>query len=149
MHEVTASIEFQMSLLLFVALGGYLVASRIGQPAVVGEILVGIVIGPSVLSWITYTNFVSSMAHLGAIILLFVTGLEFKLKDVMRWRYGVIAVTGHRVWHGAPRGDCHDRRSAGSKQRYHRPAELYRLGADGSVNDAGHAFGFAQLAVPF
>lgn len=40
MHEVTASIELQMSLLLFIALGGYLLASRIGQPAVVGEILV-------------------------------------------------------------------------------------------------------------
>ena len=40
---------------LFVALAGYLLAARISQPAVVGEILVGLVIGPSVLGWITYT----------------------------------------------------------------------------------------------
>ena len=35
-HDITASLEFQMSLLLFVALAGYLIASRIAQPAVVG-----------------------------------------------------------------------------------------------------------------
>ncbi len=94
MHDITASIEFQMSLLLFIALSGYLIASRIGQPAVVGEILVGMVIGPSVLGWITYTSFVSSIAHLGAVILLFVIGLEFKLKDIAKIKYGVIAISG-------------------------------------------------------
>ncbi len=49
MHDLAHSIEFQMSLLLFVALAGYLVSSRLGQPAVVGQILVGLAIGPSVL----------------------------------------------------------------------------------------------------
>lgn len=99
--ELTQSIEFQMSLLLFVALAGYLLASRIAQPAVVGEILVGLLIGPSVLGWITYTEFVSSVAHLGAIILLFVTGLEFKLKDITSPRYMVIAVFGVLIpWTG-------------------------------------------------
>lgn len=92
--ELTQTIEFQMSLLLFVALAGYLLASRIAQPAVVGEILVGLLIGPSVLGWITYTDFVSSMAHLGAIILLFVTGLEFKLREITSPRYLVIAFFG-------------------------------------------------------
>lgn len=94
MHEISSSIEFQMSLLLFIALSGYLIASRIGQPAVVGEILVGMVIGPSVLGWITYTDFVSSVAHLGAVILLFVIGLEFKLKDIAKVKYMVIAFAG-------------------------------------------------------
>lgn len=99
--ELTQSIEFQMSLLLFVALAGYLVAARISQPAVVGEILVGLVIGPSVLGWITYTGFVSSVAHLGAIILLFVTGLEFKLKDISSPKYAVIAFFGVLIpWFG-------------------------------------------------
>ena len=53
MHgDIFNSVEFQMSLLLFVALPGYVLASFISQPAVVGEILVGIVIGPNVLTWI-------------------------------------------------------------------------------------------------
>lgn len=44
MDNLFTSPEFQMSLLLFVALGGYLIASRINQSAVIGLILVGIVV---------------------------------------------------------------------------------------------------------
>ena len=40
LEELVSTIEFQMSLLLFVALGGYLLATRIHQSAVIGEILV-------------------------------------------------------------------------------------------------------------
>jgi Kef-type K+ transport system membrane component KefB len=95
MHgDIFSSVEFQMSLLLFVALSGYVLASFISQPAVVGEILVGIIIGPSVLGWITYSDFVSSLAKLGAVILLFVVGLEFKLKDIGKIRYLWIASFG-------------------------------------------------------
>jgi len=94
MNALSHSIEFQMSLLLFVALAGYLISSRIGQPAVVGQIIVGLIIGPSVLGWITYTDFVSSIAHLGAVILLFVVGLEFKLKDISSVKYLVIGLFG-------------------------------------------------------
>jgi Kef-type K+ transport system membrane component KefB len=95
MHSYfTSTIEFQMSLLLFVALAGYLLAVRINQSAVIGEILAGLIIGPSVLGLITYTDFVQSVAHLGAIILLFVVGLEFKLKDIFKIKYLWIALIG-------------------------------------------------------
>src|SRR3989338_6633234 len=90
----TSTIEFQMSLLLFVALAGYLLASRINQSAVIGEIIAGLIIGPSLLGLITYTDFVASIAHLGAIILLFVIGLEFKLKEIFNIKYGFIALVG-------------------------------------------------------
>src|SRR3989339_314390 len=94
LQELASSIEFQMSLLLFVALAGYILAARINQSAVIGEILVGLVIGPSLLGLITYTDFVASVAHLGAVILLFVIGLEFKLKDIFNFKYSVIALVG-------------------------------------------------------
>jgi Kef-type K+ transport system membrane component KefB len=87
-------IEFQMSFLLFIALAGYLVASRVNQSAVIGEIIVGLIVGPSVLGIITYTDFVSSIAHLGAVVLLFVVGLEFRLEDIAKPRYVVIASSG-------------------------------------------------------
>ena len=91
---VTSTIEFQMSLLLFVALAGYLIATRINQSPIIGQILAGLIIGPSVLGLITYTDFVQSVAHLGAIILLFVVGLEFKIKDIFDLRNGWIALSG-------------------------------------------------------
>src|SRR3989338_2477412 len=92
--NLLSSIEFQMSLLLFVALAGYLLASRINQSAVIGEILVGLLIGPSLLGLITYTDFVRSVAHIGAVILLFVIGLEFRLKDIFNVKYSIIALVG-------------------------------------------------------
>ncbi|MBE3134641.1 MAG: cation:proton antiporter [Acidobacteria bacterium] len=94
MTEMINLIEFQMSLLLFIALAGYLLASRVHQSAVIGEILVGLVVGPSILGLITYTSFVSSIAHLGAVVLLFVVGLEFRIKDIARPKYFVIALLG-------------------------------------------------------
>jgi Kef-type K+ transport system membrane component KefB len=92
--EFLSSVEFQMSLLLFVAIGGYLLASKINQSAIVGEILLGIIIGPSLFGLITYTAFVRSIATLGAAILLFVVGLEFQLKDIFKIKYGLIAFLG-------------------------------------------------------
>jgi Kef-type K+ transport system membrane component KefB len=91
---IVNTIEFQLSLLLFVSLAGYLIASKINQSAVVWEILVGVAIGPSLLGLITYTQSVQSFAQLGAVILLFVVGLEFNIKDVFTLRYGVIALIG-------------------------------------------------------
>ncbi len=93
-ESILASTEFQMSLLMFVALAGYLIAYRINQSAVVGIILAGIVVGPSLLGMVTYTDFVSTLAHLGAVVLLFTIGLEFSIKDIAKIRYFVIALVG-------------------------------------------------------
>jgi len=94
MDSLLTSPEFQMSLLLFVALGGYLIASRINQSAVIGLILVGLLVGPSALGLITYTDFVRGLAQLGAVILLFVIGLEFNVREILSIRNGVIAGIG-------------------------------------------------------
>ena len=93
-EELMSTIEFQMSLLLFVALGGYLLATRIHQSAVIGEILVGLLVGPSVLGLITYTDFIDGLAGLGSIVLLFVIGFEFEVRDIANWKYAVIALVG-------------------------------------------------------
>jgi Kef-type K+ transport system membrane component KefB len=83
-----------MSLLMFVALAGYFIAYRINQSAVVGIILCGIVVGPSLLNWVTYTDFVATLGHLGAVVLLFTIGLEFNITDIWKVRYIVIALFG-------------------------------------------------------
>jgi len=93
-HSILASTEFQMSLLMFVALAGYLISYRINQSAVVGIILAGILVGPSLLGLITYTDFVATLAHLGAVVLLFTVGLEFSIKDIVKIRYFIIALFG-------------------------------------------------------
>ena len=91
---ILSSVEFQMSLLLFVALAGYLIAYKINQSAVVGVILAGIVVGPSVLGVVTVTDLVSSLGRLGAVVLLFTIGLHFKIKDIANFKYFIIALFG-------------------------------------------------------
>ena len=101
MHDLLNSAEFQVALMLFTALVGYLLASSLRQPAVAGVILVGVLIGPAGLNLITYTEVVGYLGHMGAIILLFVLGLEFSLRTLFRFRYFLIALAGVLVpWVG-------------------------------------------------
>mgnify|MGYP001567814177 FL=1 len=88
------SLELQISVILLFALAGYLLASRINQSAVVGIIIIGIIIGPSIFSIVQYSDAVKMLAHLGAIMLLFAIGLEFKIKDVYQIKYMFIALIG-------------------------------------------------------
>lgn len=92
--SILSTTEFQMSLLMFVALAGYLIAYRVNQSAVVGIILAGILVGPSLLGLITYTDFVATLAHLGAVVMLFTIGLEFSVRDIAKTRNFVIAMLG-------------------------------------------------------
>lgn len=94
MVEFLHNIEFQISLLLFIALVGYFLAIRFGQSIVIGEILVGILVGPSVLGLITYTEFIEQLATMGAIFLLFVVGLQTKFIEIFNVRSFVIALVG-------------------------------------------------------
>jgi Kef-type K+ transport system membrane component KefB len=57
---------------------------RIGQSAVVGELLAGIIIGPGVLGLVHETEVLHALAELGVLILLFEVGLESDLDDLLR-----------------------------------------------------------------
>lgn len=54
------------------------VFERLKQPAVVGEILAGVLIGPSLLGWVQPSDTISILAEFGVIFLLFNVGLETK-----------------------------------------------------------------------
>ena len=56
---------------------------RLKQPAVVGEILAGVLIGPSVLGLVEPSNILDIIAEIGVIFLLFNVGLETKPQDVL------------------------------------------------------------------
>ena len=55
---------------------------RLRQPAVVGEILAGVLIGPSVLGWVAPNEATAALAELGVILLLFSVGLEVKPRAI-------------------------------------------------------------------
>ncbi|HEX8769921.1 MAG TPA: cation:proton antiporter [Acidimicrobiales bacterium] len=58
------------------------VAERVGMPAVVGEILAGVVIGPSALGLVGPSEALSVLAELGVILLLLQVGLEMDLAEL-------------------------------------------------------------------
>lgn len=65
---------------------------RLKQPAVAGEILAGVIIGPSVLAWVEPTGLTNALAEIGVIFLLFLVGLETKPADIFRVGGRAIAV---------------------------------------------------------
>jgi Kef-type K+ transport system membrane component KefB len=54
-----------------------------GQPAVIGEVIAGILIGPHLLGWIGYTPAFGTLQELGAVILLFSVGLDTSLSELL------------------------------------------------------------------
>ncbi|WP_251548155.1 cation:proton antiporter [Limosilactobacillus caecicola] len=52
---------------------------RIGIPDVIGQIIVGIVMGPAVFGWIHQTHMITEFQEIGVIILMFIAGLESDL----------------------------------------------------------------------
>lgn len=60
------------------------VFERLGQPAVVGEILAGVLIGGSVLGWVAPSEFTNTLAEIGVIFLLFTVGLETKPSAIFK-----------------------------------------------------------------
>lgn len=54
------------------------IAERLHQPAVVGELAAGILIGPAVLGWVAPSEVLSVLAELGVMFLLFRVGLELR-----------------------------------------------------------------------
>ncbi len=69
---------------------------RLKQPAVVGEILAGVLIGPSVLAWVHPSELTRALSEIGIILLLFTVGLEIKPHALLKvgGRALVVAILG-------------------------------------------------------
>ncbi|MGI8556641.1 MAG: cation:proton antiporter [Pyrinomonadaceae bacterium] len=57
---------------------------RLNQPAVVGEILAGVIIGGSILGWVAPSDFTTLLAEIGIVFLLFTVGLETKPSAILK-----------------------------------------------------------------
>ncbi len=78
-------------LLLAAKLAGYL-STKINQPSVLGELLVGVLLGPSLLN-ITHWSFITDinlpqllkeLGEIGVLLLMFLAGLELHLKEMAK-----------------------------------------------------------------
>jgi Kef-type K+ transport system membrane component KefB len=97
-----APVVLALAVILAAAKLGGDAAARIGQPAVLGELVVGVLVGNLSLLGIDWFQFITAnatigvIAQLGAVILLFEVGLESTVRDMMQvgMRSLVVAVLG-------------------------------------------------------
>lgn len=70
-------------IILFAKTFGIL-ARKCKAPQVVGQIIAGLLIGPCLLGWVQQTEFITQMAEVGVILLMFTAGLDTDLKELIK-----------------------------------------------------------------
>lgn len=71
-------------------------ASQLNAPPVIGEILAGVLLGPSLLGWIQPVEVIRLLTEIGIILLLFEVGLETDVRRLIKagMKAIVVAVPG-------------------------------------------------------
>lgn len=71
------------------------VSVRLGQPAVLGKLIIGIILGPAVLGWVTEDHLITEIAEVGVILLMFIAGLETDLDELKKnWKSAMAVAVG-------------------------------------------------------
>lgn len=87
-------ILYLLLILLFTKVAGHL-SVRLGQPAVLGKLIAGIVLGPAVLGWVQNDTLIHDMSEIGVLLLMFIAGLETDLDQLRRnWKPAVAVAVG-------------------------------------------------------
>jgi Kef-type K+ transport system membrane component KefB len=71
-------------------------AVRMGTPSVIGELVAGVVLGPSLFGWIEPARAIRLLAEIGVILLLFEVGLDTDIRRLARsgFNAAIVAVVG-------------------------------------------------------
>ncbi len=88
--------EFDMmsiGVLFFFAVVGGIIAKRFNQPAVLGLLFIGAIVGPNTLNIVSDEQMINTIIDVGAILLLFVVGLEFDVSKLMKMGFKAIMIS--------------------------------------------------------
>ncbi|RME32492.1 MAG: cation:proton antiporter [Thermoflexia bacterium] len=81
-----------LAVIIFVAKASGYLSTHLGQPAVLGELLIGLILGPTALNMLGWPIFAGGhlgetlrhLAHLGVLFLMFIAGLEVDVEAMRR-----------------------------------------------------------------
>lgn len=80
----TIEIFKELAIIIIAAKCCGLLAGKLHAPQVVGEIIAGLIIGPSVLGLVAQNDFLTRMAEIGVVLLMFLAGLETDIRDLLK-----------------------------------------------------------------
>lgn len=80
----TIEILRQLAIIIIFAKLFGLIARKLHAPQVAGEIIAGLLIGPSILGWVKSSEFLSGMAEIGVIMLMFNAGLGTNIHELKK-----------------------------------------------------------------
>ena len=80
----TVEILRQLAIIIIFAKVFGIIFRKARAPQVAGEIIAGLIIGPSLLAWVNSSQFLSGMAEIGVIMLMFNAGLGTNIKDLKK-----------------------------------------------------------------
>ncbi|MGD8742816.1 MAG: cation:proton antiporter [Granulosicoccaceae bacterium] len=75
---------FTIALILLAARLFAELAQALGAPAIIGELAAGVILGPSLLGWITPNDVLILLAEIGIVLLLFEAGLETDFERLLK-----------------------------------------------------------------
>lgn len=75
------SIFHSLLMLMMVVWGVAVVMRKIGLPTIMGELIMGVVIGPAVLGWVTPNEVIETLAHIGIFFLMLHAGVETEPRE--------------------------------------------------------------------
>ena len=71
-------------------LGG--LSERVNMPQVVGALIAGVILGPSVLGWVEETDFLAKTAEIGVILLMFIAGLDTNISEIKKNKVSLVVI---------------------------------------------------------
>ncbi|MFA5867401.1 MAG: cation:proton antiporter [Actinomycetota bacterium] len=80
----TGTVFFSLFIIVIAAAAAGELMARLRQPAIIGELAVGILLGPSLLGLIKPSETLTSIAAIGAVVLMMLVGLETRIDDLKR-----------------------------------------------------------------
>lgn len=89
----------EIVIIFALSIGVLLICHRLGLPTVVGFLLTGVLCGPHSLGLVKGVEDVENLATLGVVLLLFTVGMEFSIKNIVKYKFyffggGVLQVFG-------------------------------------------------------
>ncbi|MEI8006113.1 MAG: cation:proton antiporter [Bacteroidota bacterium] len=95
-HLFHTQLPFIVNLLILLLSAKILgeVAERLGQPAMIGEVIAGVILGPSLFNIIPIVGDIKPIADLGVFLLIFMAGMEIEPEEIRN------SIRGKNLWIG-------------------------------------------------